>query len=64
VTGVILLSSNLLQIKNNSMKKLAATTLMEILPPDLQNNVRSPGDLQANSQFPRRSQKSWRRIPP
>jgi len=29
------------QIKNNSMKKLAATTLMEILPQEMQNNVSS-----------------------
>ena len=27
------------QIKNNSMKKLAATTLMEILPGEMQNMV-------------------------
>jgi len=32
---------HLFQIKNNSMKKLAATTLMEILPQEMQNNVSS-----------------------
>ena len=32
-------SSLYFQIKNNSMKKLAATTLMEILPEEMQNMV-------------------------